>query len=713
MGKLVTDLLDDWAEGCQNSAEPDSVPRNAYIRARNTALTSIGQGRAAVMKRKGMTTLNSTPITGSTAVIGIYEFRRRSGASFVHHHLIVSDNGRLDKIDPDTGTLTSISATAFTSSSSQEHLPSFATANNLCFIVNGPDAKKFDGTDVTQVGIDAPGTAPTLTASATPGSHNGTYEGFVTFYNSVTEQESSRGTISATVSPTNDQLDWTNIPVSADAQVDQRRLYLRNTGTQSNYYLAGTVANNTATTATTNVADAALVDIGPDEDENDPPPEGVKFACFHKSRLFLADTENIYYSKLDQVESFDPEAFETPNPSDGQAITGLASIFDLLIIFKTNSVYVLVGDNPDTWAIRPIDNTIGCSTSRSIVATEGRLYWYSEQGPVLWAGGLEKPVRLGPPLLSATINPDNLSFSPTNLLRVAGARDIIEDRILWAVPQVNQTRNTTILPFNHRISRWESDGWDPMDACALATIDGDDGQPFIILGNYAGQLFRMGDADNDGVQSGTTMSGSFIATSTSMQTITDLTATFATSGAGLIERKVTIVNAATEEEVDFSLVRHRITSNTATAFTLNVEVGNLEAGEEYTYYIGGPAFDWETSWLHQGDPFSKKRYQFLYAHFRAGGSLSNLRMHFYFSYDDNPDTANLLTVTTGVNVELWDEVDWDAAVWSGGSDELQDRFRIGRTGTSLMVRMRHFIPDAELTIIKLGVMAEMLSERLG
>lgn len=711
MGTIQKDLLADWSEGCQNSAEPDAVPQSAYIRARNTALTSIGTQKAAVQKRRGMTTLNATAITGSAAIIGIYAFKRRSGSTFTSYNMVVSDNGRLSTIDPDTGAITTISATAFTSSSSQEYLPSFATANNVCFIVNGVDAKKYDGTSLTRVGIVAPSTAPTLADSGVAGSPNGTYEARVTFANSGTGQESSAGTTSSTVTVASKKISFTNIPVSSDAQVDTRYLYLRNTGTQANFYLAGTISDNTTTIFTYNGADAALTEIGPDTEENNPPVSGVKFACFHKSRLFLADTENIYYSKLDMVESFDPEAFETPNPSDGQAITGLISIFDLLVIFKTDSVYVLVGDDPDTWAIRPIDNTIGCSTVRSIVATESILYWYSEQGPVRWTGGLDKPQLLAPLYIANTVNPEVLSFSASNLLKVAAARDTIEDRILWSVPQVNQTRNTLILPFNHRLSRWESDGWDPMDACALATIDDADGQPFVILGNYAGQLFRMGDADNDGVAAGTTMSGTFVASGTSATTITDLAATFDTTGAGLVERKVTIVDS-NEEEVDYNLVRHRIASNTATSFTLDSAVANLVDGQTYTYYIGGPAFDWETSWLAQGDPFMKKRYMFLYVHFRAGGSLSNLKMHFYFSYDDNPDTATILTVTTGVDVELWDEVDWDDAIWSGGSDEVQDRFRIGRTGTSMMVRLRHFTPDAELTVIKLGITSEMLSERI-
>lgn len=711
MGVISRELIDNWGQGVINSAEGDAVPEAAYIKGRNAALTSIGVGKAAVKKRDGFGCLNATAITGSSAIIGIYEFRRRVAAAFTQYHLAVSDSGRFDMFDPDSGALTNIGATTFTASTTQEYLPSFTTGNNLCFIVNGIDAKKYDGTTVYRIGIVEPSTAPTLADSGIAGSPNGTYEARVTFYNSATGQESSAGATSSTVTVASKKISFTAIPISTDPQVDQRKLYIRNTGTQSNFYLATTITDNTSTTYTYNGTDAALVDIGPDTAENDPPVAGVKFACFHKSRLFLADTTNVYYSKLDMAESFDPDNYETPNPSDGQGITGLVSIFDLLIIFKTNSVYVLVGDDPDTWAIRPIDNTIGCATSRSIILTEGRLYWWSEQGPVIWAGGIEKPELLAPPYISETVSPTNLSLDSTYLAKIAGSYDVVNERILWAVPQYAQTRNTLLLPFNTRVGRWESDGWDPMDVATLSTIDGADGQPFIIVGGYGGQLFRFGSSSSDGIASSTTYTGTFVASGVTVTTVTDLTATFDTTGAGLIERKVTICDS-TGVPVDEAAIRPRITSNTATAFTLSTTVGNLTSGATYTYYIGGPAFDLQTKWLVHGDAFLKKRYMFLNTQVNTGGSIDDVLVNVYFSYDINEATTTSFSFTADYLGSNWDDVDWDDFTWSGTS-ELQTRHRIGRTGTSCMVRFRHYVPNAELLILKVAVAAEGLSDRLG
>ena len=711
MGDITHETLDNWGDGVITSMEGDAVPPGAYIRGKNCALTSRAGGKALVMKRDGFGTVNATPVTGSSAIIGIYEYRRRSGGTFTHYHLVISDSGRFDTVNPDSGVLTNIGASTFTSSSTQEYLPSFTTGNNLCFIVNGVDAKKYDGTTVYGIGIAAPVSAPTLADNGAAGIPDGTYEAFVTHYNSVTGQESSAGPTSSTLTLSTNKIDFSAIPVSGDAQVDTRRIYLRNTGTMSNFYLAVTISDNVTTTSSAyNGADSALVDIGPDTDENDTPVSGVKFACFHKNRLFLADNINVYYSKLDMAESFDPDAYETPNPSDGQAITGIVSIFDMLIMFKTNSIYVLVGDNPDTWAIRPIDNTIGCSTFRSIVMTEGKLYWWSEQGPVQWAGGLDKPTLLGPPFISTIISPDYLAFDADALRVVAGARDTVEDRILWAVPQLDQARNTLILPFSSRMSRWESDGWDPVDVSAMATIDGSDGRPFVILGGYSGQMFKTGTFTSDGIAASTTSTGTFVAASTSVTTVTDATATFDTTGGGLIERKVTITDSA-GVMVEEANLRPRITSNTATSFTMNTAVSSLVSGNTYTYHIGGPAFDLETRWMLHGDSFVKKRYMFLKTQVTASGTLSDVLVNVYFSYDINEDSTTSMTFQEDFEGALWDEVDWDDFFWSGTA-EIQLRQRIGRTGTAALVRFRHYATDSAFTIQKVGVTAELLSDRL-
>lgn len=712
MGQVSTQLLDSWHDGVVTSMEPDAIPPSAYSRGYNAALTSIGGGKAVVMKRLGLGTLNRIQLTGASAVVGIHEFKQFSGGGFTAHRLLVSDNGRLDVLNTD-GTTSVVDATAFTASATQEHLPSFADANNCCFIVNGTDAVKYDGTDLTNFGIAAPLTAPTLADAGSAGLHDGTYEARVTYANSLTGAESSAGPTSGTVTLVTNQIAWTNVPVSPDAQVDTRYLYIRNTTTQSNFYYVGTIANNSGTTATTNVADGSLTEVGPDEFENGPAPDGALYLAWHHARMFAATTANLHYSQLPDLdgiphpEAFDAEAFEPINPDDGQKITGIISVFDLVVVFKSDSMYALVGDDPDTWSIRLIDATVGCLAHRSIIIAEGKLYWWSEHGPMVWDGS-GAPTAVGSPFISNTISPEVLATSPSVVNKICAADDIIAQRIIFAVPELSVTRNTRMLPFSYELSRWESDKWDPMDVASLGRFEDSNGLPYVTLGGYAGQVFQLGSAANDGVATGT-LQGTFVAAGSSVTTVTDGTATFDTTGGGLIERKVTIVNSA-GEAVDTA--RPRITSNNGTSFTMAAAVNNLTAAETYTYYIGGPAFDWYSPWLTQESAFMKKRYMFLYMQLRPTNTVSDMLVDTYVNYNLNPTTARTQTFTTDAGSGTWDVSLWDVGLWDSSLAE-QQRFRIGRTGVALLVRMRHYAPDTEFDFLKLGIISEMLSERLG
>lgn len=125
--------------------------------------------------------------------------------------------------------------------------------------------------------------------------------------------------------------------------------------------------------------------------ENSPAPP-CSMPIDHKGRLWVLDTTNpltLWYSK--QVVSGTPIQFSSfltldVDPTGGN-ITGLASIDDRLIIFKTNSIFVLQGDGPDSTGANntfgtpvrlPTDS--GCVNLRSLVVTPAGVMFQSSQG---------------------------------------------------------------------------------------------------------------------------------------------------------------------------------------------------------------------------------------------------------------------------------------------------------------------------------------------
>ncbi|MDO8507528.1 MAG: hypothetical protein Q7S53_03090 [bacterium] len=108
----------------------------------------------------------------------------------------------------------------------------------------------------------APG-ALTATVTATAGNPNGTYQYAVTFV--TADGETEAGTASTAVSPALKQVSLTNIPLGS-SKVTARKIYRSSEGEHwagytnkvRNAKLVTTLANNTATTYTDNVADGSL-----------------------------------------------------------------------------------------------------------------------------------------------------------------------------------------------------------------------------------------------------------------------------------------------------------------------------------------------------------------------------------------------------------------------------------------------------------------------
>lgn len=699
MGEIFNDIIGDWGEGVITSMETDALPPNASPRGWNAVMISLGGNKATIAKRRGMRTSNRTPVTGSPVLLGQAWFKRYAGGTYTGYHLLFGDNGRVETLNSD-GT-TSLIGTL----TSGTYYPSVEVADNIACVVNGVDAKKYDGTEWTNLGITRPTVGTLAGAAGAAGSPNGTYELRVSFGCSTTGAESSASdTAAATVSVSSQAINWSNLPVSADPQVDRRYLLVRNTATMTQFYRAGTVTDNTSATATTDFTDANLITVAPDTAENDPVPTGVKYLAWHNSRLFAASDTRLYFSNLDAPEAFDPDNWESVNPDDGQVITAIHKAYDTLLIFKTHSLYALLGDDPQSWKFVLLDPQIGTTSSRSVVTVEGRTYFWSDQGPMVWdAAGA--PRQIGN-LIQPTWGPDALNYG--QLARVCAVADIPNQHVLFAVPETGQSRNSLIIPFNYRLGRWASDRWDPMDVASFTTVEDTNGRPWVMLGNYAGQAFKWWDADNDGVASGT-MSGTFTAAGTSVTTVTDAGATFDTTGAGLIERKVSILDSAGQP---LGSTRQRITTNDATSFTLAAAVAGLTVGATYTYVVGGPDFQWDTAWQLNGLEFFKKRYEFLYAQLNATPTAIEIGIDLAFNYDTGAGQRKSLSFSTEAPDATWDSSLWDAATY-GTQAHVNKRLRVGRTGWCWRARFTNPYPDETVGLMGCGMRGEFLTDKLG
>lgn len=708
----VFDEYDNWVGGVSTSASADSLPAGYSPRGHNAVLQSIGGGTATVGQRKGVETGNVTPLTGSPAVLGQYQFRRLDGSSF---HLLVSDGGRLDKYNADTTTST-INATAFTAGT---HYPAFASANNLCFIANGADVKKTDGTTVFNWGMVRPA-APTAAAASGGSMAIATWDVALTYFNSLTGQESSLSDFTSVATSGSNlkiNISWA---VPTDPQVTHVRVYMRNQTLGPNVYLV--VAGLTpapdatwfgfvpATTAT--VADISLTVFGafkllaPTTSSNNPPTAGWQFPVWHKSRMFLFDSGNAYYSQIQNLASF-PESFDTLNniqpisPNDGDTIVGAVSCFDVLFIFKKFSVWKIDGSDPTSWIVSRVSATHGLASNRAIVQAAGVLYWWTNgsMGLVALSDAASEPLEIGKELISATVADDMLNN--VNLASVCAAADESNEHVLFALPEVGNTRNTLVLPFNYRLKRFASDLWNPMDVSSFGVVETASANRVVYMGGYAGQIFKWDVGANDGVPVTTTITGNV--TSATGSTLTDSTAAFSTAGGKLIERYVYVVSSD-----GFTIQRRRITTNTATQLTVT-PAWTTNPNASAAYVVGGIDFQWDTPWGKSGAAFLKKRYEFAFLEGNSPDSGVAIGLYIFTDGDDvTPKKTRIYAVPNSSGV--YDASVYDTATYASQTEHTT-RQRVGLVGKSYRLRVRHLQANKAFNLTKLAMQGSSLSSR--
>lgn len=704
---VLAETFERFEGGVNTAAPSDLLPTNTSPRALNSILVNVADGISVVGKRAGATLINTTPITSTPAIIGSFQFRRRTGATTLDlYHLLVSNLGRLDKKLSDNTIVAADSGntTPFTTGTL---IPSGVVMGNRIHIANGTETVVFDGTDAYDSGLVAP-PAPTASVGAA-GVMTGDYLVAVSYYDSATGLESSRSPYDE-VTLASEQLNVSWTAYGGQHPFTHTRVHIQKVGLTSDFFQAAEIATPTAST-TLNLSDDdinALIILSPDDDQNDVIPANVSCLAAHVSRLFASDTQQVYFSNLNQPEAFDPDNVFTVNTDDGKPITAIHSAHEVLIVWKRDSMWALYGESPADFRVRLVSPDVGCLSHRSVFTIEGITYWWSEQGPMAW-NGAGAPVPIGRGVIDPTINPEALNYfaldpSPAEgISGVCGCPDVLNQRVLWAIPTINSTRNDLILPFNFRLGVWESSGWTLMDASSLSAVEDFSSQPQVFLGGYKGQLFQLGgSALNDGVPSGT-LDGTV--TSISSTVLTDSTASFLTSGGALTERYVYHFDS-----LGVFVQRRRIGSNTATALT-------LDAGQTFdpvpsignAYVVGGPNFQYDTGWRTMGLPFVKKRLEWGHFLISSNSNEATIIIQLFTDYNEQSAVESYTLSTSGQGL-IWDQGNWDEGRW-GSAGTGRGRKRLAKVGRAYRFRIIQSSADVGLFLLKLQCRAETLTDK--
>ena len=326
--------------------------------------------RGTIKKRPGYTEKFDT---GSSAVQGIFDFRRNDGTV----DTIVKAGDTSYKWNGSV-----LSSLTGGGSLSATELASFGVYGDRCYFCDGTNLKVTDGTNVEGAAIDRP-SAPSIAAVTGSATLSGEYDYKITYYSSTWGQESPASDASSVLTVDEQDVRITFPAASSDSRVDNFRVYRRKVS--RNEQLWYFVAELDETTYASTTWDDTTIDQNVSNTEISPLSysatlPGFRHLAVHSGVMFLAgDDADLYFTLPEKpwsVSNF------TPVGGEGEfgKITGLVSFKGLLFIFKEDSIWSCSGLTAETFSFSVVLDGVGCHAGHSIVQTDNLIYFLGEDG---------------------------------------------------------------------------------------------------------------------------------------------------------------------------------------------------------------------------------------------------------------------------------------------------------------------------------------------
>lgn len=360
--------------GLNQGVPPSHLPKEEFEK-----LTNFYPFGSSLKFRSGVSKESETAFEED--VTTIFPFQQSNGDWVI----LVGGPGRLGKLNAATGAveeITVVDRTAAPPYYSDSRPWVFKQYKDVAYGVRRTNGlmKRITPDAAFDAGVAAPSTAPTIADAGAGDLAAGSYYAVVTFYNTDTDVESDYSPVStvATLGASR-SLNWSNIPVSTNPQVNARRLYRctpqATAQDPATYYFVATILDNVTTTYTGD--EVIAQDLGSAAGTNGGlPPDQCYLLESWRERAWLWDGETLYFSEFGKFENFGTTSQILIYPDDGHEGRALHAFGDRLITAKTRGIHYIVGTDPQNFSLQTLTDKHGCYAHHSMQSAEGILIWY-------------------------------------------------------------------------------------------------------------------------------------------------------------------------------------------------------------------------------------------------------------------------------------------------------------------------------------------------
>jgi len=268
----------------------------------------------------------------------------------------------------------------------------FQRVGKALYMANGSDAKKVvDGVSgVSNWGIAAPVTAPTLSFPAGSLTLTSGRAYVYTYVNSATGHESTASPASASTGPITSKNITVQGTQSTDPQVNKINIYSTKDG-GSTFFFNAQIANTASWSYTDSTPDASLntLQTAPINHINDPPPQGLANICFWSGRMWGSAGNILYYNAgPDALNGVPEECWPPANTfTFPLKIIKVQPTSQALIVFTAETSYAIAGLDASTFYAQEWIHGLGVLSPNCVASDGDSLYVYSTQRQLFSIGG--------------------------------------------------------------------------------------------------------------------------------------------------------------------------------------------------------------------------------------------------------------------------------------------------------------------------------------
>jgi hypothetical protein len=190
------------------------------------------------------------------------------------------------------------------------------------------------------------------------------------------------------------------IPVSTDDGVNCRRLYRTTSGGSVFFFLAD-IDDNSTTTYSDNIADAALGTTAAATDLGNPAgttaSDNMPLIVAWKDRLWAVWSSNVdavYYSGINRWYAWSASNFLPINPK-GLGLSGVTALLkrrDELGVAKRRGLWKIVGSDAANYQVIQVHAGVGVIAPTSVVVVRDTAYFLAEDGVYAWDASGVRPL---------------------------------------------------------------------------------------------------------------------------------------------------------------------------------------------------------------------------------------------------------------------------------------------------------------------------------